>query len=151
MPQRRDIDPREITRLLPYVQINEFVDGGKRIRYRLVGTAIAVTYGSDATGKYFDEMLSGERLRYFEEKYRLVCAERRPILLITRHLSGTGVELLCRRVVMPLSEDGTIVNQALTAMSFAFPGNSTPAAGQWAKNEFKVEDSHCEIIRDERA
>ncbi len=55
MPRRRDIDPTEIPRLLPNLQITELIDGGARIRYRLTGTAIVNAYGADLTGKYFQE------------------------------------------------------------------------------------------------
>ncbi len=54
MPRRRDIDPTEIPRLLPNLQIVEIV--GTRIRYRLAGTAIVEAYGEELAGKYIDEM-----------------------------------------------------------------------------------------------
>ena len=147
MPRRRDIDPSEITRLLPYLQITEFIDRGARIRYRLVGTAIVATYGIDRTGKYFDEVLSGDRLHYFEHCYRLICSERRPILMLSRYVSQKEIELTCHRVVMPLSEDGSEVNQALTAMSFKFPGELKPDASDWQKSESSVDTTSCEVIR----
>jgi len=50
MPRRRDIDPTEIPRLLPNLQITELIDGGARIRYRLTGTAIVNAYSADLTG-----------------------------------------------------------------------------------------------------
>jgi hypothetical protein len=147
MPSRRDIDPSEITRLLPHLQIHEFVDGGARIRYRLVGTAVAATYGVDHTGKYFDEIFAGERLRYFEDNYRLMCRERRPILMFTRYVSRKDIELICHRVVMPLSENDAAVNQALVATSFQFPAESIREPGQWQNEEIDPAHASCEIIR----
>jgi hypothetical protein len=79
MPRRRDIDPSEISpRLLPFLQITELLDGGSRIRYRLVGTAIVAAYGADLTGRHLDEVVSGERLRFVEDNYRRIYREKRP-------------------------------------------------------------------------
>ncbi len=149
MPRRRDIDPTEIPRLLPYIQITEFVDGGKRVRYRLAGTAIVEAYGGELKGKFFDEVFSGERLRFVEANYRTMCAEKRPILVCNRYFSRRDVPLICNRVVMPLSDDGVNVNQAFTAMRFLFPGKSYEWAGQWfgTSGNFDFERSRCEAIR----
>ena len=149
MPRRRDIDPGEITRLLPHLQIIEFLDGGARMRFRLVGTAVVATYGFDYTGKFFDEVFAGPRLRYFEDNYRLMCRERRPILMFTRYVSRKDVDLICHRIVMPLSEDDVIVNQALVAMSFQFPGEpSTPTPpGAWKEPSLDASNATCEVIR----
>ena len=147
MPRRRDIAPGEITRLLPYLQINEFVDGGARIRNRLVGTAIVSTYGVDQTGKYFDEIFAGERLRYFEHCYGAMCRAKRPVLMYTRYFSRKDVDLICHRVVMPLSEDDEIVNQALTAMSFQFPGESNPSPSRSRDPDaLDPANATCEVI-----
>jgi hypothetical protein len=81
MPRRRDIDPTEIPRLLPHIQITELLEGGNRIRYRLAGTAIVDAYGSELTGKYFDEVFSGERLHFIAVNYRLMCDEKRPVFV----------------------------------------------------------------------
>ena len=147
MPRRRDIAPVEIPRLLPHLVINEFVDAGARIKLRLVGTAIVATYGADYTGKFFDEVFGGERLHYLEEKYRLMSRERRPIFMITRYVSRRNVDLVCRRIVLPLSDNDRDVNQALAAMSFQFPGEpSAVTAGQWT-SEFDPAYASCEVIR----
>src|SRR5208282_3181748 len=102
MPRRRDIDPTEISHLLPHIQISEIV--GARIRYRLAGTAIVEAYGEELTGKYFDEVFSGERLRFVEANYRMMCEKKRPVLVCNRYISKRDVQLICIRLIMPLSE-----------------------------------------------
>jgi len=148
MPRRQDIEPTEIPRLLPNIQITEMVDGGKRIRYRLAGSAIVEAYGSELKGKYFDEIFTGERLRFVEDNYRVMCERMRPVLVVNRYHSARNVELVCHRLIMPLSEDGKTVNQCLTAMSFQFPGKAKHWMGQWSENspEFDLAMSHCEAI-----
>jgi hypothetical protein len=149
MPCRRDIDPTEIPRLLPNIQLTELVDGGKRIRYRLAGTEIVNAYGAELTGKYFDEVFNGERLRFVEDNYRVICQEKRPILVCNRYLSARDAQLVCTRVVMPLSEDDVSVNQCLTAMSFHFPGSASQWFGEWFGNtgNFDFKNSYSEVIR----
>lgn len=149
MPRRSDIEPKDIIRLLPYLQITELLDGGARIRYRLVGTAIVNAYGEELTGKYFDEVFSGDRLSVVEENYRTMCREKRPILVANRYFSRKDAVLFCYRIVMPLSEDGTTIHQALTAMSFKYPDETDQPAGQWREpsDKFDVASSSCEVIR----
>jgi hypothetical protein len=152
IPRRRDIEPTEIPRLLPNIQITELVEGGKRIRYRLAGSAIVEAYGSELAGKYFDEVFTGERLKFAEENYRAMCERKRPVLVVNRYHSARNVELVCHRLIMPLSEDGETVNQCLTAMSFEFPGKSEQWMGHWSENSagFDVATSHCEAIEVDR-
>jgi hypothetical protein len=148
MPRRRDIDPTEIPRLLPNIQITELVDGGKRIRYRLAGTAIVEAYGAQLAGKYFDEVFSGERLHFIETNYRKMCGEKRPVMVRNRYHSARNVELICTRLIMPLSEDGETVTQCLSAMSFQFPGEAFEWFGQWFGNggNFNFEKSYSKIV-----
>ncbi|HXP13483.1 MAG TPA: PAS domain-containing protein [Stellaceae bacterium] len=132
MPRRRDIDPTEISHLLPNIQISELI--GARIRYRLAGTAIIEAYGSELKGKYFDEVFSGERLRFIENNYRMMCKESRPIIVRNRYHSKRDAPLICTRLIMPLSDDGETVTQCLTAMSFQFPGEAREWTSQWFGN-----------------
>ena len=148
MPQRRDIDPTEIPRLLSHLQITELLDGG-RIRYRLAGTAIVDAYGAELRGKFFDEVFSKKRLDYVTANYRLICREKRPLFVCSRYASTRNMELICTRLVMPLSEDDITVNQCLTAMTFHYPGIASQWFGEWFGNtgNFDFTNSYAEIIR----
>jgi hypothetical protein len=131
MPRRKDIEPGDMRYLLPHIQITELVDDGKRVRYRLIGTAIVDAYGADFTGKYFDEVITPGRLRIVEENYRAMCCERRPLFVYHHYRSTKCAELVCARLMMPLSEDDIVVNQCLTAMSFHHPGQMSQWFGDW--------------------
>lgn len=135
MPRRLDIDPSEVVPLLPNLQITELVDGGARVRYRLIGTAIVATYGAELTGKFLDEVFTGDRLRSHEENYRIVCREKCPLLVSSHYVSRAAIELFCHRLIMPLSEDDATVNQALTAMSFQSADNAPQRQGDWLGKE----------------
>lgn len=148
MPRRCDIDPTEIPRLLRNIQITEII--GARTRFRLVGTAIVEAYGSELTGKFFDEVFSGERLRFAETNYRLICTEKRPIFVSNNYCSKKDLHLVCNRVVMPLSDDGVNVNQCISAMSFQFPpGERYEWADHWSgtSSDLDVAQSDRKIIR----
>ena len=119
---------------MPNLQLTELTDGGARIRYRLTGTAIVDGYGADLTGRFFDEVFSGRRLDYIKSNYRTVCSEKRP-LFVHNPFSTRTVELICTRLIMPLSDDGANVNQCLTAMSFHFPGGDVRWRDEWFGNK----------------
>lgn len=140
-PARRDIDALEIpTALLPFLQITEQAEGDGRIRFRLVGTGIVEAYGADPTGKYMDEIYSGERLRRVRANYRAVCTSRHPILVVNRYRSRSPASRVCHRLIMPLADDGVTIRQFLTAIRFEFPGDIIKWRGTWLGNSGKFDD-----------
>lgn len=48
-PSRADIEPKEITGLLPYVMLVDVLEDGRHFRFRLIGADVAI--GVDPTGK----------------------------------------------------------------------------------------------------
>ena len=118
MPRRRDIDPTEIPRLLPHLQLIEVHDGGARFRYRLVGTALVAAYGQEYTGRYLDELFTGERLAYATEVYGAVCTGHRAVFLRNRYGTTRDLQMVANRLYMPLSDDGRSVNLILGALTF---------------------------------
>lgn len=145
MPRRGDIEPSEIVPLLPNLLIIEVLGGGKRQRYRLVGTAIVEAFGVEFTGKYLDQVFSGEHLRSHVENYRIIARAKCPLLLSRRYHSPIGGELICHRLIMPLSEDDRAVNQMLVAMSF-----HAPNAGARRQSGALGDEPHFAIIESER-
>src|ERR1700685_3829802 len=81
MPARRDLEPRRIQRLLPYVQIINVVDHGKRFQHRLVGTKLVDMFGREFTNKYLDELLTGDRYKLMADLFEDVCRIKRPIFV----------------------------------------------------------------------
>jgi hypothetical protein len=120
MPQRSDIDPIDLRAVLAHLQITEVVEGGSRFRYRLVGTAIVAAFGAEFTGKFVDELVSGERDSFVHSCYRAVCASRRPAFVRSKYVTTKEVDLTANRLLLPLSEDESGVAQILGALTFEF-------------------------------
>lgn len=148
VPRRRDIDPTEIPRLLPYLLITELVDGGTRLRYRLAGTAVVAAYGGELTGRYCDEVCPPERRASVTANYRLICERKQPLLLRHRYLSTRKVPLVCHRLVMPLSEDGKAVNQFVAALRFEYHGDVHDWVGRWAETtgDFTYAEGYSALV-----
>ena len=102
IPQRRDIDPAEIPKLLPHLMITEMVEGGTRYRYRLAGTAVTEAFGRELTGLYVDEVMTGAYREFLERLYRTVYLNRRCVLCESKHISSRDLALKTKRLLMPL-------------------------------------------------
>lgn len=138
MPQRRDIDPSALRRILPHIQITEVIDGGSRFRYRLVGTAIVEAFGAEFTGKYVDELVTGERDAFVHACYRAVREARRPAVVRSKYVTTKDIDLTANRVLMPLSEDGSEVHQILGALTFEFARPFTRGIGHHAQIDLRA-------------
>jgi hypothetical protein len=137
MPRRRDIDPVDIPKLLANLQLIDVVDDGARFRYRLIGTAIVAAFGSDATGKYIDEILAGNRLAAAEQHYRRTCETRHPYFVRNKYTTTKDLDITASRVIAPLSEDGRIVNIILVAQTFEYDSPlRTPIGSEAALDPF---------------
>lgn len=144
MPQRRDIDPVALRRILPHIQITEVVDGGSRFRYRLVGTAIVEAFGTEFTGKFVDELVTGERDAFVHACYRAVCDAKRPAFARSKYLNTKEVELTANRVLLPLSEDGAEVHQILGALTFELTRPLIGGIGH--HTQIDPDLSYCDIL-----
>jgi len=139
MPRRSDIDPAELPFwLLPHVEFVDVVENGRRFRHRLVGTAIVGAFGTELTGKYADQGLSGAELEFAHTVYRAVCDSGKAAFAQSAHSTVKGAPLTARRVLMPLAEDGQAVSMIFSAATFALAVPAQPGAGQPA--------SHFEIV-----
>ncbi len=118
MPRRRDVDPIDVPRILPHLQLIEVIGGGARFRYRLAGTALVAAFGKEYTGKHLDELFTGERLAYASHVLSTVCAKKRPMFLRNRYSSAKDLEMVANRLYLPLSDDGCSVNIIIGALTF---------------------------------
>jgi hypothetical protein len=112
MPRRIDINPSEIPSLLRHIFIME-IHRPLRFRLRLVGTAVCERWGKDHTGKWLDELqFDGERATILEQ-YASAAQAGIPKFDISEFANEQGRYLHYRRLLLPLSEDGSTPNMLL--------------------------------------
>src|SRR5262245_8459779 len=75
LPGRQHIDPLDIPRLLPSVQLAD-VEPGPRIRYRLVGANLVQHHDVNFTGRTLDEVVIGPLLGVLTALYRRAIDDR---------------------------------------------------------------------------
>lgn len=122
MPDRRDIDPLKLgSALLPHLGLMDIVEGGTRVRYRLLGTAIVERFGSDPTGKFMDEVMSGSYSEYIHGLYRELVRARAPVFSESVFRWDAGGYLRTRRLYLPLTHGGESVAIALIGQVFLGP------------------------------
>lgn len=116
LPGRQHVDPTELTGLLPWLMLIDVVaeeSGAPRYRHRLVGTETVAMAGVDGTGKFLEEVLTGDEgpaviSGYAEILRRRVPHYRRGVTAIA------GREHVpYERVIFPLAADGEHVDMLL--------------------------------------
>jgi len=117
-PVRADIDPVDIAPLLPRVMLVDVTGDPLDFRFRLAGTGIFKVHGAELTNK---RPLDLEPPAYAQLIHRLYCdvvARRAPIahrLLIEVETRRSAY----MRIMLPLSDDGQVINRLLTVESYA--------------------------------
>jgi hypothetical protein len=118
MPSRADIDPLEITSILPHTGLVAIEEDPRRYFWRLVGTHITTATGRDHTGRYFDELYPPMLLKDISSLYARVVEQRFPI----RHYGVTTFaeknHLKYESLLMPLSSDGTRVEMVFAGIHY---------------------------------
>jgi hypothetical protein len=112
MPERGDIDPSEIVRLLPHLFMIDVERDPLRFRYRLIGTAIVEFLGRDFTGRTIDATNYNQaQATELQKINRTVVDNARPIACKGTIFYVPGREwLLTQSILLPLSRDGVSVN-----------------------------------------
>jgi hypothetical protein len=133
MPARGDIDPGEISVLLPYLIIIDRT--GDQFRYRLMGTAVVRELGHDLTGtivgSYLGDTRSAEKLRAVYER---VFTKALPVFASGMFQIRTGAIHNVSLLALPLSPDGTHVNMTVAALIARF-NFELAASRDWLKGK----------------
>lgn len=118
MPSREDIDPSEISALLPHIMLIDVLDG-ERFRIRMVGTALDEATGLNATGRLIGEVMpDGAYADYVLALFQEIVREKCPVYAECEHGDPELVTHATIRLIMPLSEDNETVNGALVGQIF---------------------------------
>jgi hypothetical protein len=116
MPSRRDFDPIKMPRLLPHIAMTDVFYEPLRFRYRLIGTAITAMTGRDATGRWLDEDLYGDRTERFLWTFK-TCVETRAPVAVRQHAQFPDRDWAVVEVLlMPMGETGDSVEMILSGV-----------------------------------
>ncbi|MFC4350052.1 PAS domain-containing protein [Fodinicurvata halophila] len=117
-PGRAEIDPAELSDLLPSLLIVDIEAEPFRVRYRLVGTLVVEVSGFDFTGHYLDELefVSGDG--EFQEAYYVVWKEQVPVYARPYWPFDTERKTCYDLGIFPLSDDGENVTRALAVEGY---------------------------------
>lgn len=143
LPSLADIDPTAIdAAVLPFVVLADVVEGGRRIRYRLVGTNMVAEWGQDFTGRYLDEIMEGSYREFLEGLFADVIAKRSAVLSESAFRWDVGGSTRTCRLFMPLATDGRTVDAVLIGQTF---DHGRAAAS--ARKIIEALPDHVEIFR----
>jgi hypothetical protein len=119
-PARADIDPVELRSLLPYIYLFDVVEPGPRLRYRLVGTAIAEMAG-EVTGRFVDELLPEAVYARMHEHYVDVVRNLAGRYYVADMTWRDRPHVRYHRLLLPLSDDQRVVNMVLAISCYDEP------------------------------
>lgn len=120
LPGREAIDPLEIAELLPHLFLVDVAlgDSGARFRIRLVGTKNVERFGSDGTGKWFEERFEGEALAAEQRAYG-ACVDSRKPQYDSVNAQFVGKEYVnYSRLICPLATDGETIDMVVGVLCF---------------------------------
>ena len=120
MPDRRDIDPVEIsTTILPHLILSEFHDDGTRVRFRLIGTKVVERAGADFTGKFLEDVMRGAHLAYMSSVHRDVWLHKAPVFSESAGIAGVGDHIVTRRIFLPIAKGPAAPTFTLAVQTFS--------------------------------
>jgi len=117
-PTRADIDPIDIAPLLPRVMLVDVSTDPIDFRFRLAGTGLFKIHGAELTNK---RALDLEPPAYGALIHRLYCdaLDRRTPIAHRVLIECETRRSAYLRIILPLSEDGVVINRLLTVESYA--------------------------------
>jgi hypothetical protein len=118
MPARRDIDPVEMKPWLGNLLLVEFPPDPMQYRIRLDGVNLVEFYSTSREGKGVEAMTSEEERRIVLPQYMTVLEKKQPAYYEAEFVTSEGVITAQRKLLLPLSEDGTRVNMVLGGIYF---------------------------------
>lgn len=126
MPDRADIKPSEIPRLLPNMIIAEAVDGGRDFRVRLFGTKLVELLGEERIGKLLSEFaeedgaFSSKNPEAVQRRWLFITRKaffgREPVSVKVPFAASGRLYLVGHCLAAPLTAGGTDPAQTLGAM-----------------------------------
>ena len=140
MPARSDLNPADIPALLPHLMIVDKVGG--QCRWRLVGTAAVREVGHEPTGSIVGSHVSTapESAAAVRATYERVFTTAHAIFATGELEVKSGANHNISLLLLPLSDDGTNVNMAVSTLVACFNLGVTATTGWLLGARVKVHD-----------
>jgi hypothetical protein len=129
LPGRQHVDPLDIPELISRIWMVDVVPtaGGMRFRYRLAGTREVQTLEREVTGRWFDEIHTGDGRAIVEQRFRYMVENRAATyrkghVRLIHHKGHRTVE----NCMVPLAGDGRTVD-IIACLSVLFWDDGTEA------------------------
>jgi hypothetical protein len=117
MPARRDIDPVDMPKLLPYVMLVDVLAAPLDFRYRLIGTEVRGIIKHDYTGKRFSEIRGKGKDATVWDNCEQVVLTKAPFSRSPPYIGPEKHLRCCENLLLPLSENGLDVSTILQVIS----------------------------------
>lgn len=126
MPSRPEFNPAAIARYLSIVALVDVFEDPLRFRYRLVGTRITELAGRNATGKWLDEDLYGDKTEDMLWAYKKCVANKKPVAVreLVQFVDKSWVTVDV--AMFPLGDADGNINIILTAVDGTSPDAKIP-------------------------
>lgn len=116
IPSRKDIDPIEIPRLMPYVALVDVLRDPLDYRYRLAGTKLVEMTGYDRTGLRMREFFTPQAVAATEVLLTRLIATREPLAFKGKMFWIDEDYRHFEALVLPLAADGQTVDMAIMGL-----------------------------------
>lgn len=118
LPGRRDIDPLDIPRLMPYVALVDILRDPLDYRYRLTGTKFVEMIGHNRTGMRAREIFTGPLLEATVALIGRLIESRAPLAFEGRLFWIDKAYYRFQTLILPLATDGKTVDMAIMGLDF---------------------------------
>jgi hypothetical protein len=128
-PSRADIDPIEFPDLLPRIVLVDVTHDPLRFQYRLIGTTITAISERDATGRFIDEELYGDRTENMLWAFQNCVSTNAPIAVREQVQFVKKERVVVEVIALPLGKTDTEIDMILTYVEIIHSLEKAPAMG----------------------
>lgn len=104
VPDRRDVNPKDIARLLPNIFILDI--SGPAAAFRLAGTAVCASHGRELKGSQFAAVWESIDRRQIETVAEAVGREKLGVIIGSRAVTSKGETVSFETLMLPLMDRG---------------------------------------------
>lgn len=129
MPKKQDFSPAAIVRHLPNIALVDVFHNPLRFQYRLLGTRITELAGRNATGKWLNEELYGDRTDDILWMYRNCASTMQPVAVREQIQFANKSWLNVDVVAFPMSDSNNKMITILGAVDLTKSDAKLPSPG----------------------